>query len=199
MARTSRGRAPPPNVLLKLDQHRRWLYSGGREGTRLGTAPGEEIEILDFQGLDLDGLDLSAACLNSHDFSNGSLRFAWLVGAELDGAIFSGCDVTHSRFDRAILSSANFIGAKGIMRAKFELAYTKETIWTPADAHRKSDAFSKENSIFWSQARSWGKAEWDAFHRRSDVRWKRAQGRDATLVRGALARWRKARLASMAL
>src|SRR5579863_4814182 len=91
-------------TIQRIRNHRIWLESGGQGGIRIGT----DSIATTFIGMDLDGVDLSLGFLYAAEFTDCSLRNAWLVQADLDGATFTRCDVTGTRFDGSGLVGAEF-------------------------------------------------------------------------------------------
>jgi hypothetical protein len=94
---------PPPEALARcILDHQRWLSSNGRFGKRL------QCEGRLFKDTDLEGMDLSHACLNSAYFKGGSVKGARFIEAELGSAIFEACDVNGADFTRAHLARSIF-------------------------------------------------------------------------------------------
>lgn len=84
-----------PAFRKQLDEHRRWIDSGGKAGTRLV----------------LEGCDLSHADFSGILFAAASLQYSSFAAAKLSGAIFAGADVQGVNFRKADLSGADLRGA----------------------------------------------------------------------------------------
>jgi len=135
-----------------IDDHRRWLETGGKAGVQIGTeSAGREDEVppLDFSGMLLDGIDLSLGKLYGAKFRGSSLRGTCWIGSELGVAEFTDCDLSGARFDGATLDDTRFKRAvcRGVRfdraylttadlsdvdyrGASFEGAILDDTIWT---------------------------------------------------------------------
>lgn len=115
-----------------FDAHKRWVESGGGEGT-----------LAVFRGLDLTKADLSGQQLSHADFSKTRMRAANLRGADLEDADFTGADLTGAELRGADLkrsalrdanlrdtnmSDADLTGARGLLAGQLggaNLAGTK--------------------------------------------------------------------------
>ncbi|HEY4359696.1 MAG TPA: pentapeptide repeat-containing protein [Bryobacteraceae bacterium] len=129
-----RPRPPPPEIQERLDLHRAWLKTWGKEGVRLDCAEGE---LLDLSNLLLDGADLSFAVLPGAIFHGAHLRSAWLVKASLPDANFTKADISGAHFDGADLTWCTFVEAKyvgmTVVGARLDFA-----TWTRAEAASRS-------------------------------------------------------------
>jgi hypothetical protein len=88
--------APPPDIPLILEEHKKWLASSGKEGERAN-----------LEGLDLSGVDLAEAKL-----SNANLRNAAFPGANCQGGVFDGSDMRYSDVSSGTFVSANLANAR---------------------------------------------------------------------------------------
>ena len=179
---------PPPEIQNQIDEHQRWLESGGKEGRRLGSGD----EVIEFNGLTLDSVDLSLSELACAEFKGSSLRGAWLIGAHLSGAAFNNSDLTGAHLERADLTYANFINAE-ISQVSFEEANTKEVIWTESDdkAFRQKNR-SRLDEI--SEMRSnWTESDWDAYSKKCDEDAIISRKRDAMRTEESFKIWRSKR------
>lgn len=95
-------------VAEKLDRHRLWLESGGKEAAR-GDFSGANLEEADLTGANLQGAQLHKAKLRGADLSMANLRNANLVEADLRDTNLLGTE-----FSGANLMGANLYGAQGL-------------------------------------------------------------------------------------
>lgn len=126
--------------------HRRWLDTGGREGSRL----------------ELDRADLVGAVLCEADLSGARILRSDLGGADLSGAVLTMADLSHCRLAGADLSGANLSGCS-LRRADLTGA-------------RLEDAILDEVAITGSQARPWPTNLHGARLVDADLRCKSARG-----------------------
>src|ERR1700690_3407898 len=91
-----------------LDQHRLWVETGGKEGSR-GDFSGANLSEADLTGLNLQGAMLQKVNLRGADLSMANLRAANLVEADLREANLLGTE-----FSGANLMGANLYGAQGL-------------------------------------------------------------------------------------
>lgn len=204
-------RPPPPELQRRLDLHRLWLETEGREGVQIGS---DTDEPLDCVGIAVDGIDLSLALLSSSDFAGSSLRGAWFFGADLEAGVLAGCDLSGSRFDSANLRLADLKRAicRGIRLdradltgtvmygsdcagASFEGTSMEKTLWTPDQAKRFHLQEMQRLESLADTRKSWGAAEWAAFHagpqQASGPSEEEQKQSDARAVRENLALWRR--------
>ena len=92
-----------------LSQHKQWLDSKGKEGTRA-----------DLTGADLSGVDLTGAELRRATLSNAKLNGAVLAHVDLERASLINTDLTDSDLEYAKLRHAVLYGAK-LIRAQLGL------------------------------------------------------------------------------
>lgn len=102
---------PGPDIAALLDQHAKWLQSGGKDGARAT-----------FGGLPVAGIDLNQANLVNADMRNADLSDSDLAGARLDGA-----DVR-----MATLSGARLIGTIAPL-GRFRHVDAVNADWSGAD------------------------------------------------------------------
>jgi len=100
-----------PNVRLLLDEHKRWVETGGATGSRA------VLDDRDLSGMDLRGLDLSAASLNRAnlaraDLGRAQLRLTNLMQANLTDAILTEADLAGAVLVGAIARRVDFSKAK---------------------------------------------------------------------------------------
>jgi len=95
-------------VAQALDQHRLWVESGGKEGTR-GDFSGADLTDADLTGANLQGAQMQKAKLRGADLSMANLRNANLVEADLRDANLLGTE-----FSGANLMGANLYGSQGL-------------------------------------------------------------------------------------
>jgi uncharacterized protein YjbI with pentapeptide repeats len=91
-----------------LDQHKLWVETGGKEGSR-GDFSGANLAEADLTGLNLQGAMLQKVNLRGADLSMANLRAANLVEADLREANLLGTE-----FSGANLMGANLYGAQGL-------------------------------------------------------------------------------------
>ena len=91
-----------------LDQHRRWVESGGTEGAQ-GHLSGADLTGVDLTAANLQGAELQKANLRGADLSMANLRNANLVEADLRETNLLGTE-----FSGANLMGANLYGAQGL-------------------------------------------------------------------------------------
>jgi uncharacterized protein YjbI with pentapeptide repeats len=82
-------------------------------------AAGEPFDGMDLQGADLSDLDLEECSFVGTNLKDASLKGAKLAGADLSGAQAGGADLTSAVVDRAILDGADFHEAR-IESARFD-------------------------------------------------------------------------------
>jgi hemerythrin len=88
--------APPPDIPHILDEHKKWLASGGKEGERAN-----------LEGLNLSGVNLAEAKL-----SNANLRNAAFPGANCQAGLFDGSDMRFSDISGSVFAGANLANAR---------------------------------------------------------------------------------------
>jgi hemerythrin-like metal-binding protein len=88
--------APPPDIPHILEEHKKWLASGGKEGERAN-----------LEGLDLSGVNLAEARL-----SNANLRNAAFPGANCRAGFFDGSDMRFSDISGSLFADANLANAR---------------------------------------------------------------------------------------
>jgi uncharacterized protein YjbI with pentapeptide repeats len=91
-----------------LDQHRKWVESGGAEGAQ-GHFAGADLTGVDLTAANLQGAELQKANLRGADLSMANLRNANLVEADLREANLLGTE-----FSGGNLMGANLYGAQGL-------------------------------------------------------------------------------------
>ena len=97
-----------------LTQHKRWIESEGKEGTkaRLG-------------GANLQEADLGGANLQEADLRGANLQKAILVEAKLQGAILIGAQLQNADLRGAKLQGADLMGAR-LQKAELDSAQLQE-------------------------------------------------------------------------
>lgn len=100
--------ADPLEFAEALDQHRLWVESGGKEGTR-GDFSGANLAGADLTAVNLQGAELHKTNLRGADLSMANLRAANLVEADLRETNLLGTE-----FSGANLMGANLYGAQGL-------------------------------------------------------------------------------------
>jgi hemerythrin len=88
--------APPLDIPHIIEEHGKWLASGGKEGERAN-----------LEGLDLSGVDLAEARL-----SNANLRNAAFPGANCRSGSFDGSDMRFSDISGSLFSGANLANVR---------------------------------------------------------------------------------------
>jgi hypothetical protein len=93
---------------------------------------GNALEILNSDGVSLDGIHLPGAWLDNVNLSGAELKFghfeeAYLVGANLSGADLveanlSGADLSQAKLSLTNLSAANFLETIGLSQAQIDVA-----------------------------------------------------------------------------
>lgn len=105
-----------------LEQHRKWLQSGRKSGSRADLS-GARLDGIDFSGADLSGAMMHGASLQGADLSNAQLIHTDLSDADLQDACLSRANLLLTDF-----TSANLRGAKLVSttpsRADQELGQT---------------------------------------------------------------------------
>lgn len=107
---------PDPDALRGiLDDHARWLASGGEHGRRADLM-GANLADADLSGINLcrallTGADLSRADLTHTVLDHASLARATLAGAELCAATLVGADLTWANLSEADLTDADLTDA----------------------------------------------------------------------------------------
>jgi len=96
------------DLAVALDQHRLWVESAGKNGTR-GDFSGANLASADLTGVTLQGALLQKANLRGADLSMTNLRGANLVEADLRETNLLGAE-----FSGANLMGANLYGAQGL-------------------------------------------------------------------------------------
>ncbi len=136
----------PAHWAADADQNRRWIESGGTEGSVAqwigddlsdrdlrGVVLGEATLIqCDFTGALLDNADLSHANAGGARFDRAHLSGAKFIKAELGGASFNGAHAPCVRFVKATLDNAHFDGAS-LREASFEQANLRAASLADAD------------------------------------------------------------------
>lgn len=123
-------RIPTREFKLMVQEYRKYLETGGREGQSMEfqrcILKNAQLVNFDFSGLDLSGVDFSNAALNGSDFT----------GANLTQALFIRAKLTHANFTNASLIGANLVGADltmaGLNKANFSNADLTGALFTRA-------------------------------------------------------------------
>jgi hypothetical protein len=129
-----------------LEQHKKWRYSGGKEGKRAelqganlsgadlkeanlqgAGLEGADLREANLQGADLEGASLSGTDLKEANLQEANLQGADLEGADLEGADLSGADLSGADLERADLEEANLQGAS-LEGAKLQRANGIKTV-----------------------------------------------------------------------
>ncbi|HTR83596.1 MAG TPA: pentapeptide repeat-containing protein [Reyranella sp.] len=93
--------SPPPELAKAIEDHQKWLASGGKSGRQLDQLGGS------YRKVRLAGFNLKGARLVEADFSGADLSGADLTEATLDGANFYCADLREAKLKGAALSGAN--------------------------------------------------------------------------------------------
>jgi uncharacterized protein YjbI with pentapeptide repeats len=108
---TPQARALAHELKALLEEHRRFVTSGGQEG-RMAVMDGADLRPLqNLAGWRLTGFAARQAIAIDMDFSDCQLQAAKLEGADLRGANFTGADLRGVSFRNAKLAHAVFKGA----------------------------------------------------------------------------------------
>jgi uncharacterized protein YjbI with pentapeptide repeats len=116
-------RTIPPDLLIKIQEHERWITTLREEGQQFAQQ-GVDLSDLDLSGRDLSTVALSHVCLDrallsATDLSNAGLYEGSFVQTVLDHALLIDANATHSNF-----SEANLRGVQGISAELME-----STLW----------------------------------------------------------------------
>ena len=111
---------PPADLDRILKEHKLWLDSQGKQGSRANLSGAllkkADLREANLKKADLMGTDLSVALLNKADLSEANLIGAYLCGAnlgvaDLSGALLIGAYLSEAHLMYANLSEANLVGA----------------------------------------------------------------------------------------
>jgi hypothetical protein len=100
----------PQELEHVLTNHRVWVESSGREGTRADLR-GADLQWADLQGANLRGADLREANLHGADLQGANLRSADLRGADLQWADLREANLREADLQWADLQGADLRGA----------------------------------------------------------------------------------------
>lgn len=133
---------PPSEELQRaLDNHHRWVESGGAEGIQLT----DENAGWEFTGLRLDAACFAKANLSAAQFIRCSLVRTDFAEAILDSVLFKQCDLQFACFDRAqmpfsIISDDSEVHGATFMDADVRVTHIPRLRSTPCgltDTHPK--------------------------------------------------------------
>jgi len=92
-----------------LEEHRKWLHSGGgRQGKRA------DLGQTNLQGIDLQGADLRRALFQGSNLEGANLRAGKLQGAQLASANLASVDLSGAELSGADLSNTDLEDVKGL-------------------------------------------------------------------------------------
>ena len=113
----------PSELNTILDQHRLWIESDRKQGTR-AYLRGADLQGANLQGANLQNADLRVAYLQNADLRGANLQGANLWDANLRGADLQGADLRGANLQGAYLQSAYLQGATFDLNFK-KIAYFK--------------------------------------------------------------------------
>jgi uncharacterized protein YjbI with pentapeptide repeats len=105
-----------------LEQHRKWLQSGRKSGSRADLS-GARLDGIDFSGADLSGAMMHGASLQGADLSNAQLIHTDLSDADLQDACLTRANLLLTDFTAANLRGAKLVSTTP-SRADQELGQT---------------------------------------------------------------------------
>ena len=99
-----------------LNNHKKWLSSGGSKGARANFSGIFGISEFNFRYANLQKADLRDLYLNGANLANANLQGADLRGSNLNYAILKNADLRNTdlrgtRFAKAIITGTDFTGA----------------------------------------------------------------------------------------